>query len=384
MCGRFALMYDSWEVAEQIQRGFNLEINSSASGSSGPSRSSHNDEAQNTGEESPYFRASFNISPTNVAAVYKTQEKSEIKYMKWGLVPSWTKDISKFKSYSTFNARAETLQQSRLWVHPLKSKRCAIPVSGYYEWKTTGDKKGKKSQLTKTPFYVTRSDAKLIFLAGMYDYVPSEDYYSFTIITGIAPKNLEWLHSRMPVVIEPGTKEWDTWMNPDKEKWEDSELKDVLGTNFNEEYMICYQVSPDVGKTTNNGEKLIKPILKSDKNKFEGIIKDELQDTSIHISLKDQNGFFNTKKDDVKIEPKFKKEDNESKNNTVEIKNENSYVKKEHKDEDKEIKAEDADTTPEESAGNTKNSENSPSKGKRNIMDMLRSSSKPQNKKRKP
>lgn len=365
MCGRFALMYDSWEVAEQIQRGFNLEISPS-----GDNNDSHTSSNTSTGETSPYFRASFNVSPTNVSAVYKNKDKGELRYMKWGLVPSWTKDISKFKSYSTFNARVETLQQSRLWISPCKSKRCAIPISGYYEWKTTGDKKGKKSRITKTPFYVTRSDAKLIFLAGMYDYVPNEDYYSFTIITGPAPENLKWLHERMPVVIEPGTKEWDTWMNPEKESWADGEIEKLLETKFNEEYMICYQVGPDVGKTTNNGEKLIKPILKSDKNKFDGMIKNELEETSIHKLLKEQNGFFNTKQDDVKVESHVKKE-----NPYGEIKKENEN---ESKNDDIKLKVE-----PETKTDVVKEENTSPKK-KRNIMDMLKYSSSTQNKKRKP
>lgn len=176
MCGRFALMYDSWEVAEQIQRGFNLEINPVVSTSREDNTDTH-------------YNASFNVSPTNMSAVYKNKDKGELRYMKWGLVPHWTKDLKSFKSYSTFNARLETLQESRLWIHPCKSNRCAVPISGYYEWKTSGTKKGgSKTNIHKTPYYVTRSDGKLMFLAGMYDYVPAEDFYSFTIITAPAPK----------------------------------------------------------------------------------------------------------------------------------------------------------------------------------------------------
>lgn len=363
MCGRFALIYDSWEVAEQIQRGWNLEINPSTD-----NNNSNDINNESTGETSPYFRASFNVSPTNVSAVYQNKDKGELRYMKWGLVPSWTKDINKFRSYSTFNARVETIQHSKLWVSPSKFKRCAIPISGYYEWKTTGDKNGKKSQISKTPFYVTRSDAKLIFLAGMYDYVPSEDYYSFTIITGPAPENLKWLHDRMPVIIEPGTKKWDTWMDPEKAAWGAGECELLLNTEFNEDHMIVYQVSPDVGKTTNNGEKLIKPILKSDKNKYNGLLKSELEGTSIHKSLKDMNGFFNTKQDDVKIQPIAIK----GKGNLDDPKDD--YIKKDVKEENDKIKTENESDTSQNIADSKLGEESSSPKRKRNVLEMLKSS----------
>ena len=50
--------------------------------------------------------------------------------MKWGLIPSWAKDEK--LAYSTFNARAETVETKPFFRDAFKRTRCLIPVSGYY------------------------------------------------------------------------------------------------------------------------------------------------------------------------------------------------------------------------------------------------------------
>ncbi len=52
--------------------------------------------------------------------------------MRWGLVGFGSAGIDPKRS--TFNARAEGLENSSLWKRPLHRQRCLVPVSGYYEW----------------------------------------------------------------------------------------------------------------------------------------------------------------------------------------------------------------------------------------------------------
>lgn len=240
MCGRYAMAYSSDELPQQFAH-YNIDIKA-------PEK---------------HYDKSYNVAPTNVSAVYRPKD-DVLKYMKWGLVPHWTKDTVNFKSFRTFNAREESLQSSRMWSQCCNHKRCVIPISGYYEWKTDG--RGK------TPFYVTRKDGRLMFLAGMYDYVEKDDLYTYTIITGNAPAELKWLHERMPVVLESGSDSWNDWLS-DKNKWTQEELNKVLATVFSEESMQCYQVSKDVGKVSVNGDYLTKPVFKQEK----GIKQEELQ-----------------------------------------------------------------------------------------------------------
>ncbi|EDO19615.1 hypothetical protein Kpol_1018p154 [Vanderwaltozyma polyspora DSM 70294] len=255
MCGRYALAYDSENLSKQIGT-FNLEINTV-------------DETDNGGHTDAY-----NIAPTQEGAVYRNEGDTmgKLSYMKWGLIPHWTKDVTKFKSYSTFNARVESLLESKIWKGCCNKKRCVVPISGYYEWKTNG--KGK------TPYYITRKDGKLMFLAGLYDHVQSVDMHTYSIVTNDAPKELRWLHPRMPVVLEPHTKAWDAWLNNGKIQWTQEELQETLESKFNPETILCYQVSADVGKVANQGSRLTKPILMKDKNaliKQEPIVKAEIK-----------------------------------------------------------------------------------------------------------
>lgn len=280
MCGRFALDC----VLEELQAELESRNISIARRSESPGIEGNNPEDDATGS-----MPSFNICPTNTSPVYKGDE--QLKMMRWGLVPNWTKDIKQFKTYTTFNARSENLLESKMWIPCCERKRCVVPISGYYEWKTV--------KREKIPYYITkRKSDEVIFLAGMYDYVKSADLYTFTIITSVAPKELAWLHERMPVILEPNTKEWDLWLDNDKTEWNQKELSECLKSKYDEEELICYQVSKDVNKNTNKGAHLVKPLFKKDlaeikgKKKQSESIKKENSDEGhkIDTGIKEEEG----------------------------------------------------------------------------------------------
>lgn len=84
----------------------------------------------------------FNISPTQkVAAVRATPDagRNELVLLKWGLIPSWSKDPK--IATSCINCRAETIAEKPAFRSAFKRRRCMILSDGYYEW--TG-KPGKK------------------------------------------------------------------------------------------------------------------------------------------------------------------------------------------------------------------------------------------------
>jgi putative SOS response-associated peptidase YedK len=45
------------------------------------------------------------------------------------------------ESFKFANARAETLEDKKVWKRLLDRRRCILPASGFYEWKTVADKK---------------------------------------------------------------------------------------------------------------------------------------------------------------------------------------------------------------------------------------------------
>ncbi|MGZ4578136.1 MAG: SOS response-associated peptidase, partial [Mycobacterium sp.] len=136
-----------------------------------------------------------------------------------------------------------------------KSKRCLIPMDGYYEWRVNADAAaGKKSR--KTPFFMYREDGEPLFMAGLWSvWKAAKDdppLLSCTIITTDAPGELAEIHDRMPLVVPEG--EWDRWLDPDAPIDEKllTRPPDVHGIRMRE-------VSTLVNNIRNNGPELLEP-----------------------------------------------------------------------------------------------------------------------------
>ena len=103
----------------------------------------------------------YNIAPTTQIEVIRLGlEGNELVPMRWGLVPSWwKKPLSELPS--TFNARAETVAEKPMFRSALKSRRCIIPASGFYEW--TGPRGAK------TPHYFSAPSGEPLAFAGLWE-----------------------------------------------------------------------------------------------------------------------------------------------------------------------------------------------------------------------
>ncbi|MDX1802024.1 MAG: SOS response-associated peptidase family protein [Marinobacter sp.] len=108
--------------------------------------------------------------------------------------------------YSTFNARAGSLEQSPLWRKRVHRQRAIIPASGFHEW--TGPKGHKQCH------YIAPVGSAIAF-AGLYelwdfdgDCVPA-----FTIITLPPHPRFSHIHSKsLPLMLRPG--DFDAWLDP--------------------------------------------------------------------------------------------------------------------------------------------------------------------------
>lgn len=141
------------------------------------------------------FDEHYNIAPQHSIPVILQQNgirHSEI--MKWGLIPSWANDES--ISNNLINARAETLAEKPSFRQALKSRRCIIPISGFYEWK----KQGKH----KYPFYISPEEQTHLPIAGLWDSWKNKEgltIKSCTLITVEPNSQLKEIHNRMPAVL---------------------------------------------------------------------------------------------------------------------------------------------------------------------------------------
>ena len=85
----------------------------------------------------PEIAPRYNIAPTQlVLAVRQIDKFREASEMRWGLVPSWSKDPK--SGPPLINARAETLASKPAFRTALSKRRCLIPADGFYEWQKGG------------------------------------------------------------------------------------------------------------------------------------------------------------------------------------------------------------------------------------------------------
>jgi putative SOS response-associated peptidase YedK len=87
------------------------------------------------------WSARYNIAPTHPVPVIRqnpTEPVRELSLVRWGLIPSWSKDSS---AASMTNARSETAATKPAFRDALKSRRCLIPADAFYQWKKIGKAK---------------------------------------------------------------------------------------------------------------------------------------------------------------------------------------------------------------------------------------------------
>ena len=175
MCGRFTLA----TPAPDLQLAFNLD------------------------EVPPLYVPRYNIAPTQPVAVITSDYPNHLDFMRWGLVPSWAKDIS--IGSKLINARGETLMEKPSFRTAAKRRRCLIPADGFYEW----DRGEKPSQ----PYYVQVNDGQPFAMAGLWEIWESSEgdlLKSCTIITTEANSVLSKIHDRMPVILPK--EHWYDWL----------------------------------------------------------------------------------------------------------------------------------------------------------------------------
>ncbi len=138
----------------------------------------------------------------------------KIQLLRWGLIPSWTRSASDAEAirFRTFNARAESIASKPSFSGSFRSKRCLIPVKGFFEWQHDGE--------VKIPWYIYHADEEIFSFAGLFDQwvetTTGEIFNTFSIITTDANDLLAVIHNskkRMPVILD--RKSEFEWINTD-------------------------------------------------------------------------------------------------------------------------------------------------------------------------
>ncbi|HJM33967.1 MAG TPA: SOS response-associated peptidase, partial [Candidatus Marinimicrobia bacterium] len=111
-------------------------------------------------EDPDNYTPSYNIAPAQFSPILIQENDSRIvRSMKWGLIPSWSKDET--VGAKLINARSETLLEKPSFQNLVPRNRCVVISDGYYEWQRRGS-------ATKQPVYIHHPRGRLLPMAGLW------------------------------------------------------------------------------------------------------------------------------------------------------------------------------------------------------------------------
>ncbi len=193
------------------------------------------------------FEPRYNIAPTDEVIVIRQREEREAGYVRWGLVPHWSKGPA--SGARMINAKAETLAEKPAFRSLLATHRCLIPADGFYEWRTGSD--GRKE-----PLDMSLRTGGLFAFAGLWAAwrQPNGDWLrSCTIITTRPNELVADVHDRMPVILPVEAE--DDWLDPDLSVEHALSLLEPFPAGE----MRAVDLSPLVNSVRNEGPELLTP-----------------------------------------------------------------------------------------------------------------------------
>ena len=233
MCGRYALNISGDDLAIEFAAGV---------------------------KDAGYTPSNWNISPTTVIPFISGDDEQgrqrSIQTARWGLIPSWAKDAS--RQANAINARVESIAEKPTFKSAFKSRRCLVPVTGYYEWAT---ELGKYKP--KQPFYISHKDKQSLAIAGLYETwinpATNSPITTAAIITREAAGIVAPIHHRMPVILPKDL--WSTWIgNKSLTPDETEHYLNIINLDKPDEALTFWPVSDEVNNARNIGPQLAQEI----------------------------------------------------------------------------------------------------------------------------
>jgi putative SOS response-associated peptidase YedK len=161
------------------------------------------------------FPPRYNIAPTQPILLIEdacewrgqgsNQPDRRASLARWGLIPSWVKDVSAFPLI--VSARSEGIGEKPSYRGALRHRRVLIPATGFYEWQRRG--KGKPQ-----PFLLRPLNGGLLALAGLKEAYLSPDGSEIDtacLISTAAKGTAAEVDERMPLIVEE--KHFARWLD---------------------------------------------------------------------------------------------------------------------------------------------------------------------------
>lgn len=168
---------------------------------------------------------------------------------RWGLIPGWIKE-RKPGQPAPINAKAETISTNGMFRGAYKSRRCLVPIDGFFEWKDIHGT-GKNKQ----PYAIAMKSGEPFVLAGIWetwrDPATDEDIRTFCVVTCEPNEMMATIHDRMPVILHP--EDYDRWISPEPEAAD-------LMKPFPAELMTMWKIGSKVGSPRNDSADILDPV----------------------------------------------------------------------------------------------------------------------------
>lgn len=189
------------------------------------------------------FHPNYNVAPTQIMPVVTAGDGGrQLELMKWGIPrmigPDKVKEIINTRSDKAFE---------RFWGNTVLHKRCLVPATGFFEWKTTDE--------GKQPFYIHPTDQKLFAFAGIWSEWTTKEgdkLKTYSIMTTEPNKVMQDIHNRMPVILHE--EEYEAWLTP----MDDRQVLEPLLRPYEDSNLETYEVSKAVNNVRNNTPDLLK------------------------------------------------------------------------------------------------------------------------------
>ncbi|KIT16118.1 SOS response-associated peptidase [Jannaschia aquimarina] len=186
----------------------------------------------------------WNVCPTTqIVAVLPGRR---LVSMRWGFIPHWYDRPA--GGPLLINARSETVATKPAFRDAIRSRRCLIPATGFYEW--TKDADGNR-----LPWYFHRPDGASIAFAGLWqewrDLGPT-----CAIVSTAAGPTMAQIHHREPVMLPE--EDWATWLGETDEK------AAPLMRPVPDRWLERHRVSTKVNSNRAEGPDLIDPLIEDE------------------------------------------------------------------------------------------------------------------------
>lgn len=181
----------------------------------------------------------YNVAPTMKVPILDSD--GVLKYSTWGMIPHWSKSPPK---RPLINARSETAAEKPSFRVAYRDHRCAIPISGFFEW--SGPDKDR------IPYFIPPAHDRLLWLAGLASRWRSpegQELLTHSILTQTSEGTaLATLHDRCPASLQE-SKVTD-WL-----EGKAALVEALAHTPFAEPY----EVTREVNKAANDSPKNLSP-----------------------------------------------------------------------------------------------------------------------------